>query len=51
MSDRSYGRARPPKLRPVWLCAADCGVTRMELREAGFLRVLCVNDTRHLACV
>ncbi|MCA1818015.1 MAG: histidine phosphatase family protein [Acidobacteria bacterium] len=45
------GALDAPNLRPVWITTANCGVTRMELREAGFLRVLCVNDTRHLACV
>jgi broad specificity phosphatase PhoE len=43
------GALDAPNLRPVWITTANCGVTRMELREDGFLRVLTVNDTRHLA--
>jgi probable phosphoglycerate mutase len=36
------------ELKPVWISSANCGITRFELREDGFVRVLAVNDTRHL---
>ena len=42
------GALDAPELRPVWLATANCGVTRFELRSDGFIRVLAVNDTRHL---
>jgi broad specificity phosphatase PhoE len=42
------GALDAPELRPVWIATANCGVTRFELRDDGFLRVLTVNDTRHL---
>jgi broad specificity phosphatase PhoE len=42
------GALDAPELRPVWITTANCGVTRFELREDGFLRLLAVNDTRHL---
>jgi 2,3-bisphosphoglycerate-dependent phosphoglycerate mutase len=37
-----------PELKPVWIASSNCGITRFELREDGFVRVLTVNDTRHL---
>jgi broad specificity phosphatase PhoE len=43
------GALDAPELRPVWLATANCGVTRFELRTDGFVRVLALNDTRHLA--
>ncbi|MDX6695689.1 MAG: 2,3-bisphosphoglycerate-dependent phosphoglycerate mutase [Blastocatellia bacterium] len=36
-------------LRPVWITTANCGITSIELRRDGFVRVLAVNDTRHLS--
>lgn len=42
------GALDAPNLRPVWISSANCGVTRFELRDDGFVRVLAVNDTRHL---
>jgi broad specificity phosphatase PhoE len=42
------GALDAPQLRPVWITTANCGITRFELRDDGFLRVLTVNDTRHL---
>jgi broad specificity phosphatase PhoE len=42
------GALDAPELRPVWLTTANCGITRFELRTDGFVRVLVVNDTRHL---
>lgn len=45
------GALDAPELRPVWIATANCGITRIELRSDGFLRVLAVNDTRHLAGV
>ncbi|MFL6229368.1 MAG: histidine phosphatase family protein [Pyrinomonadaceae bacterium] len=43
------GALDAPELRPVWLTTANCGITRFELRDDGFVRVLALNDTRHLA--
>jgi broad specificity phosphatase PhoE len=42
------GALDAPELRPVWIATANCGITRFELRSDGFVRVLSVNDTRHL---
>ncbi|HVF22264.1 MAG TPA: histidine phosphatase family protein [Pyrinomonadaceae bacterium] len=43
------GALDAPTLKPVWISSANCGVTRVELRDDGFVRVLNVNDTRHLS--
>ncbi len=43
------GALDAPELKPVWIATANCGITRFELRTDGFVRVLAVNDTRHLA--
>jgi len=45
------GALDSPELKPVWISSANCGVTRFELREDGFVRVLNLNDTRHLSGV
>ena len=42
------GALDAPELRPVWIATTNCGITRFELRSDGFVRVLAVNDTRHL---
>lgn len=42
------GALDAPDLRPVWLVTANCGISRFELRSDGFIRVLSLNDTRHL---
>ncbi|MBD0326608.1 MAG: histidine phosphatase family protein [Pyrinomonadaceae bacterium] len=42
------GALDAPTLRPVWLATSNCGITRIELRSDGFVRVQAVNDTRHL---
>jgi 2,3-bisphosphoglycerate-dependent phosphoglycerate mutase len=42
------GALDAPELKPVWISSANCGITRFELRSDGFVKVLCVNDTRHL---
>jgi broad specificity phosphatase PhoE len=42
------GALDAPELRPVWIATSNCGITRFELRTDGFVRVLTVNDTRHL---
>ncbi|MFN2531417.1 MAG: histidine phosphatase family protein [Pyrinomonadaceae bacterium] len=42
------GALDAPELKPVWIGTSNCGVTRFELRDDGFVRVLAVNDTRHL---
>ncbi|HYP52996.1 MAG TPA: histidine phosphatase family protein [Pyrinomonadaceae bacterium] len=43
------GALDAPRLRPVWISSANCGVTRFSLQDDGFTRVVAVNDTRHLA--
>ena len=43
------GALDAPELKAVWIATANCGISRFDLREDGFLRVLTVNDTRHLA--
>jgi probable phosphoglycerate mutase len=45
------GALDAPELKPVWVSSANCGITRFELRDDGFVRVLTVNDTSHLAKV
>jgi 2,3-bisphosphoglycerate-dependent phosphoglycerate mutase len=42
------GALDSPELKPVWISSANCGITRFELRDDGFVRVLAINDTRHL---
>ncbi|HEV2763262.1 MAG TPA: histidine phosphatase family protein [Pyrinomonadaceae bacterium] len=42
------GALDAPALRPVWVSSSNCGVTRFELHDDGFTRLLAVNDTRHL---
>jgi len=42
------GALDSPELKPVWISSGNCGITRFELRDDGFVRVLTVNDTRHL---
>jgi broad specificity phosphatase PhoE len=42
------GALDAPTLRPVWIATSNCGITRIELRRDGFVRVQAVNDTRHL---
>ena len=46
---RLMGALDAPNLRPVWIKTSNCGVNRLDLREDGLLRVLALNDTRHLA--
>ena len=43
------GALDAPELRPVWIATANCGIARFELRLDGFVRVLTINDTCHLA--
>ena len=45
------GALDAPELKPVWISSANCGITRFELRDDGFVRVLAINDTAHLAGV
>src|ERR671929_1289176 len=42
------GALDSPELKPVWISSGNCGITKFELRDDGFVRVLAVNDTRHL---
>jgi probable phosphoglycerate mutase len=43
------GALDAPELKPVWISSGNCGITRFELRDDGFVKVLNVNDTSHLA--
>ena len=43
------GALDSPELKPVWIATANCAIARFDLREDGFVRVLALNDTRHLA--
>jgi broad specificity phosphatase PhoE len=43
------GALDAPNLKPVWITTANCAVTRFEMRDDGFVRVLNLNDTRHLS--
>ena len=43
------GALDAPELRPVWISSSNCGISRFELRDDGFIRVISINDTRHLA--
>jgi broad specificity phosphatase PhoE len=42
------GALDSPELKPVWLSSSNCGVSRFDLRNDGFIRVIALNDTRHL---
>ena len=42
------GALDAPDLKPVWIATANCGIARFDLRDDGFVRVLAINDTRHL---
>jgi probable phosphoglycerate mutase len=42
------GALDAPDLKPVWIATANCGLARFDLRDDGFVRVLTINDTRHL---
>jgi broad specificity phosphatase PhoE len=42
------GALDAPELRPVWIASRNCGISRFELRDDGFVRVLAINDTQHL---
>jgi broad specificity phosphatase PhoE len=42
------GALDAPELRPVWISTANCGINRFEIRDDGFIRVIAINDTRHL---
>lgn len=43
------GALDAPELKPVWIATANCGIARFDLRDDGFVRAICMNDTRHLA--
>jgi alpha-ribazole phosphatase len=42
------GALDSPELKPVWIATTNCGITRVDLRSDDFVRVVAVNDTRHL---
>lgn len=42
------GALDAPDLKPVWIATSNCGIARFDLRSDGFVRVLNINDTRHL---
>jgi 2,3-bisphosphoglycerate-dependent phosphoglycerate mutase len=43
------GALDAPELKAVWIATSNCGIARFDLRDDGFVRVLAINDTRHLA--
>src|SRR4026209_2110604 len=43
------GALDAPELKPVWITSANCAITRFEIRDDGFVRVMMLNDTRHLS--
>jgi len=45
------GALDAPELKPVWISSRNCGISRFELRDDGFIRVLAINETRHLEIV
>ncbi len=45
------GALDAPELKPVWIATANCGITRFDLRDDGFVRVLVINNTGHLVGV
>lgn len=45
------GALDAPDLKPVWLSSSNCGISRFDLREDGFVRVIALNDTRHLSSI
>ena len=42
------GALDAPDLKPVWIATSNCGIARFDLRSDGFVRVLAINDMRHL---
>lgn len=42
------GALDAPELKPVWIATSNCGISRFDLRNDGFVRVIAINDTRHL---
>lgn len=45
------GALDAPELKPVWISSRNCGISRFELRDDGFVRVLAINETRHLEMI
>jgi probable phosphoglycerate mutase len=43
------GALDAPDLKPVWISTANCGVSRFDLRDDGFIRVASLNDTSHMS--
>jgi probable phosphoglycerate mutase len=42
------GALDAPELKAVWIANSNCGISRFDLHDDGFIRVLTINDTRHL---
>lgn len=43
------GALDAPELKPVWIHSSNCGISRFDLRDDGYVRVEKINDTHHLA--
>ena len=43
------GALDAPELKPVWIHSSNCGISRFDVRDDGYVRVATINDTRHLA--
>jgi len=42
------GALDAPELKPVWIHSSNCGISRFDVRDDGYVRVAAINDTRHL---
>ncbi|QYO62953.1 histidine phosphatase family protein [Leptolyngbya sp. 7M] len=43
------GAIRPDTKQTPWLVTSNCGINRFEIRGKNNIRVLAINDTRHLS--
>jgi broad specificity phosphatase PhoE len=42
------GAINPDTTHTPWLITSNCGINKFEFRERNNVRVMCINDTRHL---
>jgi broad specificity phosphatase PhoE len=42
------GALDAPELKPVWIHSLNCGISRFDMRDDGYVRVAAINNTRHL---
>jgi alpha-ribazole phosphatase len=48
MTLQILGAITPETTHTPWLITSNCGVNKFEFRERNNVRVMCINDTRHL---